>query len=298
MRATGRGRRRAAGLLGAAVLAASTACTGPSSPAPTSGAGSTQAPQSSAAPSRSALGPPGAMPTVAAGAACLAPPEQSGVVRFTSGNGASIAGVLLGTGDVGLVLAHQTSSDLCEWMPYARVLSGHGYRTLAIDLNGFGASQPSAGVPSDPRYDQDILAAAEQLHRRGVARVILVGASVGGLAAVVAASEAQPPVAAVVDISGPADLAGMDAVAAAGRLTVPLLCLVGGTDAIAAEVGAVNAAATHAPDHPLVVIPGTASHGVALLDPAYEPKAAQARTAVEGFLQAHAGAGSGVSRHT
>ena len=50
MRTTSRGRRRAAGLLGAAVLAASTACTGPSSPAPASGASSTQASQSSTGP--------------------------------------------------------------------------------------------------------------------------------------------------------------------------------------------------------------------------------------------------------
>jgi dienelactone hydrolase len=196
--------------------------------------------------------------------------------------------VPFGSGKVGVVLAHQNDGDLCDWAPYARRLATRGYTALAIDLNGFGASQASAGVPADPRYDLDILAAANELRRRGLQQVILVGASVGGLASVVAASEAQPPVAGVVDVSGPGSLSGLDAVAAAGRLTVPLLCLAGEDDQIAQEIQAVDAAATQSPEHKLVVFPGTASHGVALLDPKTEPKAAKARVAIEAFLQAHA----------
>jgi pimeloyl-ACP methyl ester carboxylesterase len=230
---------------------------------------------------------PGPVPTVAAGAACLTTAEQSRTVRFPSGNGAAIAGVVFGSGRVGLVLAHQVNGDMCEWVPYARQLAARGYSTLAIDMNGFGASQPSAGFPARPRYDQDLLAGAALLRGRGVTKVVLVGATLGGLAAVVAASEARPPVTAVVDISGPADLSGLDEVAAAGRLTVPLLCLAGERDEFVDDMRAV-AAAAKTPQHRLVVIPGTASHGIALIDPAMEPKAGAARAAIEEFLRDYA----------
>jgi dienelactone hydrolase len=229
------------------------------------------------------------MPTIAPGAACLTAAERAHTVRFASGNGASLAGVLLGSGRVGLVFAHQTDADMCEWVPYARLLAAKGYTALAIDMNGFGASQSSAGVPAQPRFDQDLLAAAALLRRQGVTSVVLVGASLGGLASVVAASEAQPPVTAVVDVSGPEQMSGLDDVAAARRLTVPALFLVGERDEFVADVRAVAAAAPKTPTHRLVVIPGTASHGVALLDPAQEPQAGAARAAVESFLHDYAG---------
>jgi dienelactone hydrolase len=273
-------------LLLTALLAAVTACDGGSAPAAAPGR---SAAGSSAAGSSPAVEPPGPMPTVAPGAACLTAAERARTVRFASGNGASIAGVLLGSGPVGLVLAHQTNGDLCEWVPYARVLAARGYTALAIDMNGFGASQPSAGFPARPRYDQDLLAAAALLAGRGVTRVVLVGASLGGLAAVVAASEARPPVVAVVDLSGPGDMAGLNAVAAAGRVTIPLLCLTSEKDEYVDDVRAVAAAATRAPEHRLVVIPGSASHGITLIDPALEPQASAARSAIEAFLRDQAG---------
>lgn len=288
---TGIVRRRIGSAMVVVALAAGVAGCGGSgaTTAPPTGSGSGSGPgDTSGAGSSSVPGSPGPMPTVAPGAACLTPAERTRTLRFTSGNGASIAGVLLGSGKVALVLAHQVNGDLCEWVPYGRVLASRGYGVLAVDLNGFGASQASAGVPAQPRYDQDLLAAAAVLRSRGAARVILVGATLGGLAAVVAAAQAHPPVAAVVDVSGPAELSGLDAVAAARRLTVPVLCLTSEHDEFVQDVRTVAAAAAGAPEHPLVVIPGTASHGIALLDPTVEPKAAQARATIEAFLRAHA----------
>ncbi len=156
-------------------------------------------------------------------------------------------------------------------------------------MNGFGASQPSAGFPAQPRYDQDLLAAAAFLRGQGVTKVVLMGATLGGLAAVVAASEARPPVAGVVVISGPTQLSGLDEVAAARRLTVALLCLASERDEFVEDMRTVTAAATKAPTHQLVVVPGTASHGIALIDPSMEPKAGAARAAIEAFLSQQTG---------
>jgi hypothetical protein len=52
------------------------------------------------------MGRLGPLPSATPGAACLTAGERGGVVRFRSGNGASIAGVVLGTGRVGVVMAH------------------------------------------------------------------------------------------------------------------------------------------------------------------------------------------------
>jgi pimeloyl-ACP methyl ester carboxylesterase len=233
----------------------------------------------------------GPVPTVRAGALCLTPTEQRGVVRFTSQNGASLGGVVLGSGPTGVVLAHSPSSDLCEWMPYARRLTGLGYRVLAFDLNGFASSGTSPGNPNDARYDQDVLAAAGQLRTRGASTVLLVGSMLGGLAALVAASEAEPPVAGVIDMAGSTTMSGLDTDAAAKRLTVPVLFVAGERDTHVdhPHLRALAAAATRAPEHRVMVVAGSAGHPTNLLDPVQEPQAPAVRAMVEQFLAAHAG---------
>jgi dienelactone hydrolase len=229
------------------------------------------------------------VPSVTPGAACLTPAERSGVVRFTSDNGASIAGVVLGTGRTGVVLAHSNNSDMCDWVPYGRVLAAAGYTALSVDLNGFAASQASAGLPADARYDADLSGAVKLLRGRGVHAVFLMGESIGGTAAVKAAADVTPPVAGVIDISSPAELSGVDALAAAPRLTVPLLCIASEHDEFGGDVRKVANAATRAPEHRLEIVAGSGSQGPSLLDPTVEPKAAQVRELVESFLRGHAG---------
>jgi len=277
-------------LLVLAVTASVTLTGCSSSPEPSPGASATRAATSSGASAIGRSAPP--MPTVQAGAACLTPAERVHDVRFTSGNGASIAGVVLGpqqppTATKGLVLAHQSSATLCDWIPYARVLAAKGWTVLAIDLSGFGASQASRGFPGTPGWDDDVIAAVGVLRARGVRPVAVMGATLGALATVVAASRITPPVAAVVNVSSPTDLSGLDGVAAASRLTVPLLSIAGASDEYVSNVRAVSAAAVRAPVNQLLIVPGSGADGVNLLDPAGEPTAARTRAAIEAFLAAH-----------
>jgi pimeloyl-ACP methyl ester carboxylesterase len=233
---------------------------------------------------------PGPVPTVRAGAQCLTPAEQRGVLRFTSQNGASLGGVVLGSGRTGVVLAHSPSSDLCEWMPYARRLTGLGYRILAFDLNGFASSGTSPGNPNDARYDQDVLAAAGQLRARGASTVLLLGSMLGGLASLVAASNADPPVAGVIDMAGSTTMSGLDTDAAVKRLKVPVLFIAAERDTHVdhPHLRQLAASATGAPEHRVVVIAGSAAHPTNLVDPEQEPQAPAVRAMVEQFLAAHA----------
>jgi dienelactone hydrolase len=90
---------------------------------------------------------------------------------------------------------------------YARL----GYRVLVFDFH------------DQDRLDDDVIAAVGQLRRRDVARVVLVGSSMGGTAVLVAATRIRPPVAGVVSLSGPVVFGDLDARAAVGRLRVPAL---------------------------------------------------------------------------
>jgi alpha-beta hydrolase superfamily lysophospholipase len=57
----------------------------------------------------------------------------------------------------------------------ARAFAKQGYRVLAFDVAGFGDSQHGSGP--DARVDTDVVAAAEQLRRRGADRIVLVGSA-------------------------------------------------------------------------------------------------------------------------
>jgi pimeloyl-ACP methyl ester carboxylesterase len=150
-----------------------------------------------------------ASPTLRPLEACVQAGDTVQQLAFRSPKGEQVVGAVLGNGDVGVVLAHQVQSDLCEWLPYAKRLRGLGRRTLIFD---FGLDL--AG---------DVVGAAAELRREGVSKVVLVGGSMGGTASLVAATIITPPVAGVASLSGPADFSVMDALAASKLLTLPVL---------------------------------------------------------------------------
>src|SRR5689334_9707747 len=115
--------RRAAATARSIVVAALVAvgCSGAATPA-TSPPASTA--QSAASPSAR---PTAAAPTVGPiGSACLTNGEQAATVTFSSSSGVPLGGVVLGTGRMGVVLAHEALGNLCEWMPFARHLAATG----------------------------------------------------------------------------------------------------------------------------------------------------------------------------
>jgi pimeloyl-ACP methyl ester carboxylesterase len=185
--------------------------------------------------------------------------------------------VVLGQGRTGVVLGHQAGSDLCEWMPRARALARSGRQVLAFD---FG---PSGHIK------QDMLAAAAELRRRGVTRMVLVGSSMGGTAAIAAAAEITPPVAGVVSLSGPEEYRGADAATAAPKLRVPVLFVVAHDDPPFADDARALYKAVPGHDKRLVVLQG-GGHGTSLLE--FGDQAARVRAELVRFLQANLDAAS------
>ncbi|MBA3366666.1 MAG: alpha/beta fold hydrolase [Actinobacteria bacterium] len=199
---------------------------------------------------------------------CVTQAERKGVVRFVAGDGTRLLGVMIGSGPRGVALGHESDSDLCSWMPFARKLAAAGLRVLALNHRGHGSSGDARLSANRRRLDLDFAAAVSVLRSRGVDRVFLGGASMGGTGAVVAAAAFPKSVAGVVSVSAPTRFSTLDALAQARKLQVPALYLVARED----EPFATDARALHdasaSPDKRLVVTDG-ASHGTGLLRDAH-----------------------------
>lgn len=196
-----------------------------------------------------------------AGAGCPTYEGGSTPVYFGPDGGTELAGLLYGTGTIGIVFGHESGDDACDWTQEAQMLAKQGYRTLAFDFNGDGASQPLS-----QNFAADMNSAAEYLAKQGATSVVYIGSSMGGTAAIEGASEEKTvPVAAVVALSAPQEYAGCDAIDAVGGITAPMLFAAGDLDGtFASDARALYKGATSAKYRKLVVV-GSSWHGHLLL---------------------------------
>lgn len=163
-------------------------------------------------------------------------------VTFQTADGLTLEGRLFGDGNRAVVLAHMRPADQTSWFDFARVLADEGYRALAFNFRGYGNSDD--GDLSD--IDRDLAAAVDFVRSEGATDVAVMGASMGGTAAVAAATDAAA--AGVVSLSAPDTFQGIDATAAAPGLTVPALYIAAENDEPYVTAAGVLAAATPAGD--------------------------------------------------
>jgi pimeloyl-ACP methyl ester carboxylesterase len=208
---------------------------------------------------------------------CLNPAERRDTFVLDGPGHDRLAAVSIGTGRVAVILAHQGAGSLCDWWPYARSLAAR-FRVVAFDFDGSGGSPPGHGD-----YPGEVAAAAAWARQHGSRQIILMGASLGGLAVMLAAANLGDSVTGVINLSGAALYPPMDAVAAARRVRVPVLFAYGTQDlGSVADAGRVRAATASA-DKP-VVTSRSPDHGVELVEPpTADPKV---RQAVLQFIQA------------
>ncbi|HEY8103068.1 MAG TPA: alpha/beta fold hydrolase [Gaiellaceae bacterium] len=208
---------------------------------------------------------------------------RAGELRFQAADGTKLVGHRLGKGTTAVVLAHQSEGDLCDWIPYARRLAARGFFVLALDFRGYGESQYRPGKAQN-RFALDLAAAAKELRALGKRKVVLMGASMGGLASLVAGATVKPAVSGVISVSGPARFRGMDALASAPRLKVPVLYVAAEGDDNAGFDFSEDArklhAATASSGKQLEVVPGTL-HGIDLV-----AGSSRVKSLIEGFLKA------------
>jgi alpha-beta hydrolase superfamily lysophospholipase len=127
-----------------------------------------------------------------------------------------------------IVLAHMSVGDLCQWAPYARTLARQGLFAFPFDLRGHGFSE---GRQNHARAAADVAAAVRAVRKLGARKVVVMGASLGGIAALVGAPNFRPAVSGIVAVSAPAAIDGeLNALPAVGRIGVPTLYVVAEQD--------------------------------------------------------------------
>jgi pimeloyl-ACP methyl ester carboxylesterase len=217
-----------------------------------------------------------------AGSGCPDLAAQGRPVAFSTPAGTRLAGIELGGGTTGIVLAHQNQSSLCEWILHGKRLAERGYRVLAFDFAGDGDSGSPSG---DDRLDDDVVAAATHLRGTGTTNIVLMGASKGGAASLAAAVTLSPPPAAVVTLSAPKLFAGVSAAEAVPQLKSPALFLCGESDQPFADAAQeFDAAAPKSVPHQ-VFLPIGGEHGTGLLAGG---QAKKVNDLLDGFLAQHA----------
>jgi pimeloyl-ACP methyl ester carboxylesterase len=197
---------------------------------------------------------------------------QPGSANLVDVGGGSQAAVL-GTGPVGVVLSNQSDQNLCAWLPFARTLAARGFRVLVYDY----------GITGNPAGD--VAEATATLRQLGTRTVLLVGASQGAKASLVAAAAIRPAVGGVVSLSAEQTLRGQDVRPFAAKLGVAVLFMAARGD----PYGAADAtprlyrAAARASSRRLLLLPGDL-HGTGLLT---GPDGAKVRTTILDFLSEH-----------
>jgi pimeloyl-ACP methyl ester carboxylesterase len=181
-------------------------------------------------------------------------------IRFRTEDGIELAGDVRGRGSTAVVLAHMFPADRNSWAEFASILAEEGYLALNFDFRGYGGSE---GTRAIPELWRDVVAAAEAARARGASRVVIVGASMGGTAALVAASRAELD--GVITLSAPTTFMGLAAPAEIVQaVDEPKLFLAAEGDGSAAE--AAQAFYNTSPGPKRVEIVTGAEHGTEILE--------------------------------
>ena len=175
------------------------------------------------------------------------------------------------TGERLVILLHMYPADQSSWFGFAEELQTRDVDALTFDFRGYGES----GGEKDPGVaDLDARAALAFARERGFERVVLIGASMGGTAAIVVA--ADEPVDGVVALSAPAAMAELDAATVIADVRAPITLVAAGEDLSGAESLRDLAARADLGDHDVLLMAGRA-HGTELLE-------APGRETVRGWL--------------
>ena len=120
-----------------------------------------------------------AVPTETVEAATATIAAVTGPVIFTTEDGISLAGTMYGGGDTVTLLVNMQGASQDTWQPFAETVAEAGYAAFTFDYRGLGKSE---GKADDLAVGEDATAAIGYLHNQGFREIVLIGASLGGIA--------------------------------------------------------------------------------------------------------------------
>src|SRR5262249_40635260 len=111
------------------------------------------------------------------------PAVPSQVVRFTTADGATLLATLYGQGTRAVILSNEGDNNSVPWRPVAQLLASHGCLVLHYAYRARGASLDQLAAHALT----DLHSAIRFLRARPLAKLILIGASLGALVSLDAA---------------------------------------------------------------------------------------------------------------
>lgn len=199
-------------------------------------------------------------------------------VHLRTTDGQTLGAHLYGSGQTGVILAHQYNGDQTRWTDFAMILAAHGYCALTFDFRGFPESGLIVHVPASP---VDLKAAYDFMGAR-VKHLFIAGASMGSDAAIALAS--QHPVAGLILLSTPVEFGGLNVYDADARVTAPMLFVETTDDPFVAGNSAVLY--RHATAKKFLKIYSGSEHGTEILRGAH---GAELRNLMLQFIADHSG---------
>jgi pimeloyl-ACP methyl ester carboxylesterase len=196
-------------------------------------------------------------------------------VDFKATDGVPLRGYLFGKGSTAVILAHMYPADQKSWFPLAQKLAEKGYLAMTFDCRGYGESGGSKVIAE---IDRD-LEGAYRLLQPKVQKIFLMGASMGGTAAIRVA--ARNPTAGVVSLSAPMAFKGLDAREAIRKIEVPCLFVSAEGDGYAYAAAHEFHEAAKSPKRLLLIVPGP-EHGTRLFS---SPSSEKVEKAIFDFLE-------------
>jgi len=163
-----------------------------------------------------ACGAPGAAPEAISSATTPPPilpppatptPASPRAVSFAAADGAQLIGTLYGAGATAVVLSNMGDNDLAPWEAFAPRLADRGYLVLTYKYRyPTNSSRFDSGMANHTL--DDLRAAIAFVRGAGAQRLVLLGASLGGMATAKAAADEKPV--AMIIMAAPVDLAAYD----------------------------------------------------------------------------------------
>ncbi|MEX2228025.1 MAG: alpha/beta hydrolase [Dehalococcoidia bacterium] len=140
-------------------------------------------------------------------------PPSATPITIQTADGISLDGRLFASRSPHLIVfLHEYRGDQSDWYGLARSFANGGRAaTLTVDFRGYGLSEGER--TTDEMLVTDVRAAVAHGRTLGYRSIVLIGASMGGTAAIIAAS-ADPEIEGVIALSPPARFDALDAIAA------------------------------------------------------------------------------------
>ena len=118
------------------------------------------------------------------------PLSSSRAISFTTKDDSVLHGTLYGQGDVAVIFSTMSDTREDTWKAMAQALADRGYLALTYDFRFWVNNSIQASL-RDKAAD-DLEGAMDFVRQRGAQRIVLIGASLGGMATIKAALADRP----------------------------------------------------------------------------------------------------------